>query len=422
MESVNKTVNNVTNEVGTNITKLVNNTIKIEEFLSNKTIFALVSVLLALYAGLIAPALPNSFIKAFDTKLGKVFFIFLIGLTASKNTAVSLMVAITFVILLHMSNKVQAEEFRNLSEKKAKIIENKKHKLNNFGTETFKNWEFPNDIKAMDKIDSKDLEKFEADAAYMEKLKKSKPNKSGYPDIETNKNSLLETFYTRQDDIANHINDDNDILDIDPDKNMDDPSDKYREKFEQLENEFDKELNKEHFTNIGVPLPKEIEKFIDNVTIPLPKGIADLDKKKKEDIKKLWEDRVKSKEEKENFVSETVDEKQHPNNPCEQIASDTTEFNKCQVAHTEAMKSCGLTTDDPIPYADTQEFAVYEETLNKVWHPEAFENFKTRELLEKLKSNSSTKEETKTENYANFVPADNLNGKNTLYAPFNTTK
>ena len=76
-----------------------------------------------------------------------------------------------------------------------------------------------------------------------------------------------------------------------------------------------------------------------------------------------------------------------------------------------------MNTNDPIPYADTQEFALYEETLNKVWHPEAFENYKTKELLNKLKSKSSEKK-TKKENFANFVPADNLNGKNTLYAPF----
>ena len=39
---------------------------------------------------------------------------------------------------------------------------------------------------------------------------------------------------------------------------------------------------------------------------------------------------------------------------------------------------------------------------------------KNKELLKKLKSKSSEKKE----NFTNFVPADNLNGKATLYAPF----
>ena len=120
---------------------------------------------------------------------------------------------------------------------------------------------------------------------------------------------------------------------------------------------------------------------------------------------------------KEKFKVET-EGKVRPNNPCEQLSEDSEESNKCRIAHAEAMTECGLNEDDPLPYADTPEFAKYEETLNKVWYPESFQNYLKQKEADAQKKNEDNNKNKLVEDYFNFVPADNLNGKNTLYAPF----
>ena len=82
--------------------------------LENKNVTAVVSLLLALYAGLAAPALPNVVIKFFDTFIGKVLFIFLIAFVASRNVQVAIMLAVAFVVTLNVANKRYAESFMNL--------------------------------------------------------------------------------------------------------------------------------------------------------------------------------------------------------------------------------------------------------------------------------------------------------------------
>ena len=79
--------------------------------LSNKYISGFVSVLIALYAVFIAPALPNRVLQFFDTPIGRLFFIFLAAYLASEgNTQVALMVSIALTITLMALEKKTLEE------------------------------------------------------------------------------------------------------------------------------------------------------------------------------------------------------------------------------------------------------------------------------------------------------------------------
>ena len=72
-----------------------------------------------LYTTLAAPNLPNSVIKLFDTMGGKLLLLFLIGLVASRNIQVSLMVAVAFLVTLHLANQIKtsatAEELQKVT-------------------------------------------------------------------------------------------------------------------------------------------------------------------------------------------------------------------------------------------------------------------------------------------------------------------
>lgn len=86
---------------------------RVNSMLDNQTVTTVVSLLLALYAALVAPALPNSVILLFDTIPGKVLLLFLIGFVASRNIQVALMIAVAFVITLHIINKRVTEQYIN---------------------------------------------------------------------------------------------------------------------------------------------------------------------------------------------------------------------------------------------------------------------------------------------------------------------
>lgn len=85
----------------------------LDKVLENKTNTLVISLILVLYAGLAAPALPNSVIQFFDTMLGKVLFLFLIGFMASRNVQVALMIAVAYVVTLHIANKRATEDYIN---------------------------------------------------------------------------------------------------------------------------------------------------------------------------------------------------------------------------------------------------------------------------------------------------------------------
>tara|TARA_B100001094_G_C17919044_1_gene665021 strand:+ start:48 stop:677 length:630 start_codon:yes stop_codon:yes gene_type:complete len=77
---------------------------------ANKYFSTIVSVVLALYAGALAPALPNKFIEITDTLPGKIIFVFLIGYLSTKNMQLSIMVAVAFVVTLTVVNKNRINE------------------------------------------------------------------------------------------------------------------------------------------------------------------------------------------------------------------------------------------------------------------------------------------------------------------------
>uniref|UniRef100_A0A6C0IYE2 Uncharacterized protein n=1 Tax=viral metagenome TaxID=1070528 RepID=A0A6C0IYE2_9ZZZZ len=87
-------MNSVVNNINTNLDRLFD----------NKSFTTVVSLLLALYAGLAAPALPNNVILFFDTLVGKVLMVFLIGYVASKNAQMAIMLAVAFVVTLNLAN------------------------------------------------------------------------------------------------------------------------------------------------------------------------------------------------------------------------------------------------------------------------------------------------------------------------------
>ena len=62
----------------------------VNNLLNNQTVVNVITFMSCLYAALAAPALPNSVIL-FDTIVGKLLLLFLIGYTASQNIQVSLM-------------------------------------------------------------------------------------------------------------------------------------------------------------------------------------------------------------------------------------------------------------------------------------------------------------------------------------------
>ena len=98
---------NLTAKVGKRMGKGVNRLFKINGA-------ELVCVLLlALYAGLAAPALPNVLIEMADSLVGRLVFLFLIGYVASKNIKVALMVAVAFSVTLHIANKRVTESYIN---------------------------------------------------------------------------------------------------------------------------------------------------------------------------------------------------------------------------------------------------------------------------------------------------------------------
>ena len=96
----------------TNINKSLNN------LFDNKTFSTTASLILALYAGAAAPALPNKVIEFFDTTVGKLLFIFLIGYVSTKNMQLALMMSIAFVVSLNILNTNMIRENFNGCNKK----------------------------------------------------------------------------------------------------------------------------------------------------------------------------------------------------------------------------------------------------------------------------------------------------------------
>lgn len=86
---------------------------KINSLLDNDNFATVTSLVIALYAGMAAPALPDNVVLFFDTVVGKLLFLFLIGFVASRNLRVALMVSVAFVVTLHVVNQRTTERYFN---------------------------------------------------------------------------------------------------------------------------------------------------------------------------------------------------------------------------------------------------------------------------------------------------------------------
>ena len=86
---------------------------RINSLLDDDKFATVTSLVIALYAGMAAPALPDSVVLFFDTVVGKLLFLFLIGFMASRNIRVALMIAVAFVVTLHVVNQRNTEKYFN---------------------------------------------------------------------------------------------------------------------------------------------------------------------------------------------------------------------------------------------------------------------------------------------------------------------
>ena len=86
----------------------------IHTIFENKTFVTVLSIILGIYSGAVAPALPNELIQLADTVLGKLVFTFLIGYLATRNVQLAIMAAVAFVVTLTVANGNKMEEaYRN---------------------------------------------------------------------------------------------------------------------------------------------------------------------------------------------------------------------------------------------------------------------------------------------------------------------
>ena len=88
----------------------------LKTLLKHKHLKLVLILMVTIYSALLAPALPNSVIKFFDTIPGKLLFVFLIGYTASKNIQVALIVAIGFIVTLQIIERRKIENYINYIE------------------------------------------------------------------------------------------------------------------------------------------------------------------------------------------------------------------------------------------------------------------------------------------------------------------
>ena len=83
---------------------------EINNQLQNPMINGILNILLILYAGLIAPELPDFMKTFFNSMPGKILNVALIAITANKNTSISLLIAIAFVLTIHF---IDTEKYAN---------------------------------------------------------------------------------------------------------------------------------------------------------------------------------------------------------------------------------------------------------------------------------------------------------------------
>ena len=147
---------------------------KINSLLDNDKFATVTSLVIALYAGMAAPALPDSVVLFFDTVVGKLLFLFLIGYVASRNLRVALMVAVAFVVTLHVVNQRTTERYfnyqksmfarnQNTSDFTVNVDEHFEHPLaeNLSPKDTFSDSDQPEDYITTDTFRNYNLENFD---------------------------------------------------------------------------------------------------------------------------------------------------------------------------------------------------------------------------------------------------------------------
>jgi len=82
----------------------------LENILENQYISTSLAVFLVLYGGLAAPKLPSSMTKLFSNPIFRMFIIFLIAYTSSKNHSIALVATIVLILIMQESNEEKQNE------------------------------------------------------------------------------------------------------------------------------------------------------------------------------------------------------------------------------------------------------------------------------------------------------------------------
>jgi hypothetical protein len=80
---------------------------------NNKYVLPVLSLCLAIYVALARPKLPDYIAKLFDNPVFRLLMISYILYRGNKDPQLSLMIATTFLITMHMINKQRVEKMKN---------------------------------------------------------------------------------------------------------------------------------------------------------------------------------------------------------------------------------------------------------------------------------------------------------------------
>lgn len=108
MNSLNKSMNSVNKQLNR----------VLDPLFDNQYFTGVLFIVFAVYAGMLAPRLPNKVIYFFDTILGKLIFIFLIAFFASRSHGggykMALIISVMFLVTLTVLNQIKIkEQFEN---------------------------------------------------------------------------------------------------------------------------------------------------------------------------------------------------------------------------------------------------------------------------------------------------------------------
>jgi len=93
---------------------------------TNKYILPVLSLFLGMYAALARPTLPNFIIKLFENPVFRLVMISYVIYRGNQDPQLSLMIASTFLITMHMINKQKVENFGKSKNKKNSNTKNAK--------------------------------------------------------------------------------------------------------------------------------------------------------------------------------------------------------------------------------------------------------------------------------------------------------